>query len=83
MDKNLTPQEIEINEFNACTAANATESGYEIECLLGLWSVSCLSFDGSLRLTQEALYYWAQYKSDGEYYKIIGGKSPIELLAKK
>tara|TARA_B100000809_G_C15069102_1_gene505301 strand:+ start:783 stop:1034 length:252 start_codon:yes stop_codon:yes gene_type:complete len=83
MDENLTPQEIEVNEFNACTAANATELGYEIECLLGLWSVSCFGFGGTLGLTQEAIYYWLQYKSDGEYYKIIGGKSPIELLTKK
>jgi hypothetical protein len=82
MGEKLTPQEIEVNEFNACTTASATDSGYEIECVLGLWSASCFSFDGTLRLTQEAVYYWRQYKSDGEYYKIIGGKSPAELLTK-
>ena len=52
---------------------------FEIKCVLGFWGVECASYDAAL---MEAFYYWQQYKADGEYYKIIGGDSPTEVLLK-
>ena len=63
-----------------CVNASCTAGGkMEIECKLGLWSVS-----GDLvnlkRIKDEARYYWEQYKADGEYHSIIGGPSPVDIL---
>lgn len=51
----------------------------EIECKMGLWSVIGPSSD----VYADALHYWKQYADDGEYYKILGGKSPAEILSEK
>ena len=50
----------------------------EIGCKLGLWSVIGPNND----VYSDALHYFKQYMDDGEYYKILGGKSPVELLTK-
>ncbi len=54
-------------------------SQVEIECKMGLWSVigpiDSVYFD--------SLHYFKQYMDDGEYHKILGGKSPAEILSEK
>jgi len=81
--KPLTEHEIEMNQFDDCTNMKTTNAGYEIECKLGLWSVSCFKLSEFHKATMEALYYWRQYKDDGEYSSIIGGKNVIETLLEK
>ena len=39
--------------------------------------VNKISYGEAIR---EALHYWHQYKEDGEYSEIIGGKSVIDKL---
>ena len=48
----------------------------EIECKMGLWSV----IGNSDSVYFDALHYFKQYMDDGEYYEILGGKSPAEVL---
>ena len=48
----------------------------EVECKMGLWSV----IGPSDAVYFEALHYFKQYKLDGEYSSILGGKSVTELL---
>lgn len=51
----------------------------EIKCRLGLWAVSGKY---GLDLINEANHYFEQYKADGEYSEIIGGKTVLEALTK-
>jgi len=67
-----------MSEFNRCVNRKKTKSGYyEIECKLGLWSVMAPT---KKEAEHEAKYYFSQYKLDGEYSSIIGGKSVTEKL---
>lgn len=66
-------------DFERCVKRKALGYTYKIECILGLWGVE----GGSKSLVEsEAFHYWQQYNEDGEYYKILGGESPVEKLAK-
>tara|TARA_B110000093_G_scaffold136838_1_gene146646 strand:+ start:309 stop:539 length:231 start_codon:yes stop_codon:yes gene_type:complete len=67
----------ELEEFGLCTQTLFDGDSWDISCKLGLWSVSCGDKD---QAQDEALHYFRQYKSDGEYSSIIGGKSAGELL---
>jgi hypothetical protein len=80
MSRELTKKEISMNQFDECVDMKATVNGFEINCKLGLWGVSCQNLDGLYKLTKEALHYWQQYADDGEYSSIIGGKSVIDNL---
>lgn len=56
--------------FDLCTNAVFTNDMFEISCKLGLWSVS--SHKSNIeKVWNDAHHYFAQYKSDGEYDKII------------
>lgn len=66
-----------MNDFDMCVDIARSNGRFNIYCKLGLWSVSSESLDVAQR---EALNYFRQYKADGEYYRILGGKSPAELL---
>ena len=66
-----------LHDFNRCTRLLPPVDGVAtVECRLGLWSVSGKMSD----IGNEALHYFYQYKSDGEYSEIIGGKSVLEVL---
>ena len=69
-----------MSEFNRCVNRVKLTDTYEIECKLGLWYVSAPT---KKEAVQEAKYYFGQYKLDGEYSSIIGGKSVIEKLKNK
>jgi len=66
-----------MSEFNRCINRNKTKNGYEIECKFGLWGVMAPT---KKEAEKEAKYYFSQYKLDGEYSSIIGGKSVTEKL---
>jgi hypothetical protein len=66
-----------MSELEKCTTYRRDGSNCTITCNLGLWEVSG---NYGLQLINEAEHYFQQYKSDGEYYQIIGGKSPVELM---
>lgn len=67
-----------MSEFNRCVTRKKTKSGYyEIECKLGLWGVMAPT---KKEAENEAKYYFSQYKLDGEYSSIIGGKTTMETL---
>ena len=59
-----------VEEFyRACTKKRVLPDGrVEIDCKLGLWSVSAPDDQTAER---EAVHYWRQYWQDGEYKKII------------
>ncbi len=70
-----------LKQFALCITKRKRKNGrVSINCKLGLWSVEAPNEDAAMC---EALHYWQQYRGDGEYYKIIGGKSPIEILTQK
>lgn len=64
-------------QFKKCTNTIFDGDFWDIECKLGLWGVTGADRD---EVQDEALHYFLQYKSDGEYYEIIGGESPIEIF---
>lgn len=68
----------DYSEFKKCTSTVFDGDEWSISCGINLWEVS-----GSCQHTveDEALSYFRQYKADGEYSSIIGGKSVTELLA--
>lgn len=74
---NAEIQRIKEDEFEKCTIANSYDGGFQIKCKLGLWSVAGRHLD-SLKI--EAKHYFEQYKSDGEYHKILGGASPLQII---
>ena len=64
-----------------CTTKKKHKNGRtSIDCKLGLWGVDAPSAKVAMR---EAVYYFEQYKQDGEYSSILGGKSVIEKLMEK
>ena len=66
-----------LSDYKACTTLAVTNGRTYISCKLGLWSVNSLCYSTAQRNAQ---HYFKQYKSDGEYSDIIGGKSVEELL---
>lgn len=69
-----------MSEFNRCVTRKKLKSVYEIQCNMGLWSVIAPT---KKEAEQEAKYYFSQYKLDGEYSSIIGGKNAAETLLEK
>ena len=65
-------------EMGMCTTYRRKNDLCTISCKLGLWSVSGKC---GLALINEADHYFKQYKEDGEYSSIIGGKSASEVLS--
>ena len=65
--------------FSRCTSTVFDGELWDISCKLGLWSVTGKDKD---EVQDEALQYFTQYKEDGEYYRIIGGESPVDKLTK-
>ena len=65
------------NDIEKCTTYKRVGDVCTISCNLGLWSVSG---GYGLALINEADHYFEQYKSDGEYSSIIGGKNVAETL---
>ena len=70
--------EIKLSDMEKCTTYKREGEMCTISCNLGLWSVSRRY---GLELISEALHYFEQYKADGEYSEIIGGKTVLETLA--
>ena len=66
-----------MNDFEKCVTRKAKGLTYSIDCKLGLWGVESNS---KTACEDEAIHYWQQYASDGEYSSIIGGKDVIETL---
>ncbi len=69
-----------MEDFKRCTASLFDGDQLDISCKLGLWSVCGEDKDA---VQDEALHYFRQYKSDGEYSSILGGESVTEKLIKK
>lgn len=67
----------DIEDFKECTSTLFDGDTWDISCNLGLWSVSAPDQETA---QDEALHYFRQYKKDGEYSSIIGGKTVIEAL---
>jgi hypothetical protein len=68
-----------VSDFEKCVKRKTLDCTYKIDCILGLWGVEG---DSKTLVESEAFNYWQQYNEDGEYYKILGGESPAEKLAK-
>jgi len=66
-----------MTDMEKCTTYRRNGDTCTISCNLGLWSVSGKY---GLNLMDEADNYFQQYKSDGEYSSIIGGKTVMENL---
>ena len=70
-----------LYQFNKCVIKRKRKNAkWSINCKMGLWGVESDNKDTAMC---EALHYWQQYKSDGEYSSIIGGQSVIEKLTLK
>ena len=70
-----------LERFNKCTVKKKLKGGCtKIDCKLGLWGV-----DGyePINVMYEAMNYFRQYESDGEYSSIIGGESAMDKLTNK
>ena len=67
----------DYDDFKKCTHTIFDGHVWDISCKLGLWGVYSECKDTA---QDEALHYFNQYKEDGEYSSILGGKSVIELL---
>tara|TARA_R110001592_G_C13193003_1_gene753572 strand:+ start:33196 stop:33429 length:234 start_codon:yes stop_codon:yes gene_type:complete len=71
----------ECTDFYKCVDMTTDRFGiFNISCKLDLWGVS--GKDAS-DIHNEAIYYWMQYKEDGEYSNILGGESVIDKLVNK
>jgi hypothetical protein len=68
-----------MTDMEKCTTYKRDDDRCTISCNLGLWSVSGKY---GLGLINEASHYFEQYKADGEYSEILGGKSVVEVLSK-
>ena len=66
----------EVNEFRKCVNIKYDGVRWYVTCKLGLWSVDAPPPREVAE--EEAFYYWRQYKNDGEYSSIIGGKNVIK-----
>ncbi len=69
-----------MSQFNRCVDRSNHYGSYKIECKFGLWSVQAPT---KQEAEQEAKHYFEQYKLDGEYSAIIGGKNVTETLMEK
>ena len=69
-----------ITDLEKCSFMIRRGDRATISCSLGLWSVNG-AFGNAL--FSEALHYFQQYKSDGEYSEILGGDNVMETLRKK
>ncbi len=68
----------DLNEMMKCTTITVDCDYVSIDCKLGLWGVSAPTRDIA---THQAMHYFLQYRDDGEYSSIIGGKSVMDVLA--
>jgi hypothetical protein len=68
-----------MTDMEKCATYKREGDQCTISCNLGLWSVSGKY---GLGLINEAYHYFEQYKADGEYSEILGGKSVVEVLSK-
>ena len=59
-----------MNDFEKCVKFSIEGDRLNVECKLGLWSVSGHISDVS-SVNDEALHYFRQYKKDGEYDKLL------------
>ena len=66
-----------IKQFEKCTEIKRSKNFWRVSCVLGLWSVDAKNKDEAII---EGLRYFLQYKSDGEYSGIIGGKSVLDKI---
>lgn len=73
------PDEFEkdMHELEKCANFNNINGKQVISCKLGLWEVSG---NYGMPLFNEALYYFNQYKYDGEYFMYLGGPDPKAVL---
>ena len=68
----------ELKEFYKCVTQRKRKNGkWSINCKMGLWGTESNNKETAMC---EALHYWLQYKRDGEYSSIIGGKNVVETL---
>ena len=70
----MTP---ELTDMEKCTTYKREGDQCTISCNLGLWSVSGKY---GVDIINEALHYFRQYKMDGEYSEILGGKNVMDTL---
>ena len=66
-----------FKDFQKCVDIIFDGEYYDISCKLGLWGVSGMVQED---VYGDALFYWMQYKDDGEYSNILGGESVIDKL---
>jgi len=66
-----------MTDMENCSTYTRNGDLCEIKCNLGLWAVSGKY---GLALINEASHYFEQFKSEGEYSSIIGGKTTAEIL---
>ena len=69
-----------MNDMEKCTIYQRRGDKCTISCKLGLWSVEG---EYGLELINEATRYFEQYKADGEYSEILGGRSSIDALTEQ
>ncbi len=69
-----------MTDIEKCTTYKRRGDRCTISCNLGLWSV-----EGTygLALINEASHYFRQYKADGEYSEILGGKRPLDIFMER
>ena len=73
-------RKLAMSEFNRCVIRKKLKDGYRIDCKMGCWGVTAPT---KKEAEHEAKYYFSQYKLDGEYSSIIGGKNVVETLLEK
>lgn len=64
-----------IKEFWKCTNVKFDGVMWSIDCVIGLYGVTASS---RVEAEKEAFHYFNQYREDGEYSSIIGGKTVVE-----
>ncbi|MCK5609686.1 hypothetical protein KAR91_47875 [Candidatus Pacearchaeota archaeon] len=69
-----------MSDMDKCATYTRRGDVCEIKCNLGLWAVSG---EYGLALINEAFHYFEQYKADGEYSEILGGKSSLEIIKER
>jgi len=67
----------EFADYRKCTNAKYDGAMWYIACKLGLWGVHGRT---KRDLEIKAMSHFEQYKADGEYSSIIGGKNVAETL---
>ena len=68
-----------MDDFEKCSRYEYSKGIHYYYCRLFLWDAGS---SNKATAKREALSYWQQYASDGEYSSIIGGESVIEKLRK-